>query len=64
MRQAFEQFDQALERTLEINDKAFRESVERGTAKLAGFEIGMLLVGLGFAVLVYIGLRPRIREYS
>ena len=61
---AFEHFDQALGKTLDINQSAFDGSVDRGLSGLAGLEIKAALVAAVVAVLVFLGLAGRIREYE
>lgn len=61
---AFEQFDNALGRTLDINQKEFDQAVERGFRALAGHEIAsVIVIGLVIA-LAYFGIRPRLMEYA
>jgi hypothetical protein len=61
---ALAQLDAGIEQTLDINTQAFKQSVQRGNDALAGFEIKIGIFGLVFAALIYLGLLPRIREYS
>jgi hypothetical protein len=61
---AFEQFDNALGRTLDINQKEFDKAVERGFRALMGHEIAsVIVIGLVIA-LAYFGIRPRLMEYA
>lgn len=57
------QFDAALGRVIDINQKAFDEAVARGFQALAGFEATAPVTTLGIALLSLFGLRPRIAEY-
>ena len=61
---AFARFDDALGRTLEINQVAFEASVARGFADLAGLWGWSAAVAAAGLVLAYVGLRPRLREYA
>jgi hypothetical protein len=61
---AFTRFDEALGKTLRINRDEFDRAVDRGFAALAGFDIACPVVGLGVALLAYLGLRPRLKEYD
>ena len=61
---AFEQFDKALGKTLKINDDAFQAAVQRGFAALNGFEVLAPLAALAVALLSFVGLLPRLREYA
>jgi hypothetical protein len=61
---AFDQFDRALGKTLDLNRHAFDFAVERGFGALNGMEILCPLAGLSIAALAFAGLRPRIREYQ
>ena len=60
----FDQFDQALGATLEINQKAFTAAVESGFEALDGLEVKLSVAAGGIAVLIFLGLAPRIREYE
>ena len=61
---AFDQFDKALGKTLDINRRAFDDAVTQGFRDLAGLEFWSALVAGSVAVLAFIGLRPRLREYA
>ena len=61
---AFDQFDNALLATLEINQKAFDASVSKGLAAVASLEIKALVAAIVIALLCFLGLAPRIREYA
>jgi len=60
----FERFDAALEKTIDINDKAFKEAVKRSLAELGPFDVGAPLVALAVAALALAGIWPRLREYA
>ena len=60
---AFDQFDKALGKTLDINQRAFDGAITQGFQDLQGAEwLGAALI-VGAAALGYIGLRLRLREY-
>ena len=61
---SFSRFDDALGKTLDINQRAFEDAVDRGFKTLAGFDVASPLVALGISLLAYVGLRPRMREYA
>ncbi len=61
---AFSEFDKALGKTLDINRHAFDDAVAQGFRDLNGMELLCALVAGGIAVLAFIGLRPRLREYA
>jgi len=60
---AFENFDEALGRTLLINEKEFDNAVELGYEDLKGFDVRASIAIIVIAVLVFGGLLPRIAEY-
>lgn len=61
---AFAQFDDALGRTLDINQQQFTAAVDRATSDLAGTEyLGPAAAAL-IAILAWLGVRPRLQEYS
>ena len=60
----FDQFDQDLGKTIEINQKAFDQAVQAGFQALAGFELMTLLTGASLCLLLWLGIRPRLREYQ
>ena len=62
---AFDQFDQALGKTIKINRDWFDSSLKDGAGWLAGLD-WLLPLGLALAVslLTFLGLRPRLREYD
>jgi hypothetical protein len=61
---AFDQFDQALGKTLKINQDAFDAAVGRGFDVLSGFEWKAAIVAAAIAVLAFFGLWKRIQEYQ
>jgi hypothetical protein len=61
---AFEQFDTALGRTIDLNQKEFERVVDRGLRTLNGFDLFAPVAALAVAALTYLGLRPRLREYA
>ena len=61
---ALVRFDKALGRTLAINQNAFDRAVRNGREALSGLEWKAAAVALIAAVLVVVGLAPRIREYQ
>ena len=60
----FEQFDRDLGRTLEINQKAFDAAVGGGFRTLVGFEPLSLATGASLCLLLWLGIRPRLKEYQ
>jgi hypothetical protein len=61
---AFERFDEALGKTIDINQKEFDAAVKRSFAGLAPFTLLAPLASLGVAGLALAGLWPRLREYA
>ena len=61
---AFEQFKQANQKTLDINQAAFDNAVEQGFKDVDGFEVATPVVVSAIALLTLLGLRPRLNEYS
>jgi hypothetical protein len=61
---AFEQFDKAVGKTLDINDEAFRNAVDAGFSALSNYEWKASIAAVVIAILAFAGLLPRIREYS
>jgi hypothetical protein len=62
---AFAQFDQALDKTIQINRRYFSVYLERAKHLLTGLEaVGPLAAALGVAVLTVVGLWPRLKEYT
>ena len=60
----FEQFDAALKKTLDVNQKAFEQAAEKGFQRLNGLTAIAGVAALLAAVLGYFGILPRLREYS
>jgi len=61
---ALEQLDGNLEKTLEINQKAFDQAVQGGFRTLSGFELIALVTCASQCVLLWLGVRPRLKEYE
>jgi hypothetical protein len=61
---AFRRFDEALGKVLKINEDEFHRAIAQGEAALAGSEVAAAVVLLAVAMLAYVGLRPRLREYT
>jgi len=61
---AFDRFDSALDKTLEINQQAFDRAVSQGFKDLEGFEITAPIILSAIALLTLFGLLPRTKEYS
>ncbi len=60
---AFEQFDNALDRTLTVNQTAFDRAIADGFTKLTHFELKMSIGVVITGILTLLGLMQRIREY-
>ena len=60
----FDQFDRALLATLDINQRAFDASVDQGLATVSALEVKALVAAILIALLSFLGLAPRIREYA
>jgi hypothetical protein len=61
---AFAQFDDALGRTLGINQREFAAAVDRATADLEGTQYLGPAAAVLIAILAWLGVRPRLNEYS
>ncbi len=61
---AFNQFDLALQKTLDINQQAFDQAVDQGFKDVEGFEIIIPIVTIAIGLLTLLGLLPRWQEYS
>jgi hypothetical protein len=61
---AFEQFDASLEKTLRINQNAFDAAVRDGLGTVSGLDIKAVIVTTVTALLAFLGLGARIREYQ
>ncbi len=60
---AFDRFDKALGKTLDINQKYFEAQVDRAFSLLAAMPWVLPAVALVMALLAWLGLRQRINEY-
>jgi hypothetical protein len=63
-RAAFERFDQALQKTLAINQAAFDDATARAEAELKRAELVDPGLAILIAFLAWLGIRPRLREYE
>ncbi len=61
---AFARFDEALGKTLDINQKEFDAAVKGSLDRLAPFDSLAPVVALAVAALAVVGLWPRMREYA
>ena len=61
---AFEQFDAALTKVLEINDRAFERFSTEGFDQLEGMTSATVAACVLIPFLAFLGLRPRLREYA
>jgi hypothetical protein len=61
---AFDRFDKALGATLDINQSAFDIAVAKGLSVLDWLEIKASVTAVLIAVLMFLGLAGRIREYE
>ena len=61
---AFDQFNDALGRTLAINEKEFDQAVDEGLAAVAHLDVMAAIAAVLIAILTFFGLKPRIREYE
>jgi hypothetical protein len=61
---AFNEFDKALGRTLDVNQRAFDDSVAEGFNGVSGFGVIAPVGAALIALLTWLGLRPRLREYA
>ena len=62
-RDVFAQFDDALGRTLAVNQRAFDEAVDTGLSALSHFEAKAAAAAVLIVLLLLAGLAPRIAEY-
>jgi hypothetical protein len=60
---AFEEFDKALGKTVDINQTAFDDAVGRAFDALSYFELKASIIALTIALLAFFGLLQRIQEY-
>ena len=61
---SFDRFDKALGATLHINQAAFDEAVANGLSAVQGLELDLSVAAAVIALLGFLGLAPRIREYE
>jgi hypothetical protein len=61
---AFDQFDEALGKVIDLNMREFDKAIGLGFRRLADLEWWAVGVAVGVGVLAYLGLRPRLREYA
>ena len=61
---AYKTFDDALGRTLDINQSEFVKSVDKGSADLGALPVLAPLMMLAVALLAWLGIRSRLREYG
>ncbi len=61
---AFDEFGEALHKVITINRTAFDFTVKRGMDDLALAEKLMPIACLAIALLAFLGIRPRLREYA
>ena len=61
---AFDQFKDANQKTIDINQAAFDKAVEQGFKDVEGFETITPVVVVAIALLTLLGLRPRLKEYD
>ena len=61
---AFERFDNALDKTIAINQQAFDQAVDQGFKDIEGFEITAPIALSAIALFTLFGLLPRTKEYS
>lgn len=60
----FAQFDAAIGKVIEINQAAFDNQIARGFRALSWLPAGATIAALLIALLSWVGLTPRIREYA
>jgi hypothetical protein len=60
---AFNQFDEALGKTIDINQQLFNKSVQGGLREINGFEFTTPVAIGAIALLTLLGLQPRLKEY-
>ncbi len=61
---AFEEFKKAHDLTMQINQDEFDRAIEASFNTLNGFEVKMPALMGAIALFTFLGLRPRMREYS
>jgi hypothetical protein len=60
---AFSKLDDALNRTLKINQQQFENGIKSSLKELNGLDVFSVVFSLFIAICVYTGLRPRMAEY-
>jgi hypothetical protein len=60
---AFERFDKALVKVVDINERFFAAQIETAFWYVAWIQWALAFVAIAIAVLSWLGLQPRIREY-
>jgi uncharacterized integral membrane protein len=60
----FNKFDDALGRTLKINEQQLDLAYKTGKHELDNIVLGIILTGILIVVLAYVGLMPRLEEYA
>lgn len=61
---AFDQFKDANQKTIDINQATFDKAVDQGFKDVDGFETSTPVVVAAIALLTLLGLRPRLKEYD
>ena len=61
---AFDRFDKALGATLDINQTAFDQAVDQGLSALDGLDVKVSVAAALIALVIFLGLAARIREYE
>ncbi len=61
---SFDRFDKALGATLDINQSAFDAAVHNGLSEFDRFDLKFSAMAAAIAVLIFLGLAVRIREYE
>ncbi len=61
---AFGQLDQTFEEAISVSQKAFDRAIARSIDDIQNHEFAAVAVALVVAFLTWLGLRPRLREYS
>lgn len=60
---AFDQFDSALEKTMQINQTAFQDSTNHAFSILAKIPFELVILGVLAVLALGLGVRPRLNEY-
>ena len=62
---AFDQFEKAISKTIEINKAYFKPSLADAAGRVAGLDWCLPLgTALAVSLLTFLGLRPRLSEYA